>query len=269
MIFYITKTFIVRISMVDYMKELVTAKQVEVILKSKKKTRFWFHNLGARHNLLPAPIIKANYTYVKRKLRKVLPGHVQKKLKKLKGRTVYYPREIKAYLGLIIELKDVKGLSFERITKDVKVVRELNKLNYLASTNLYVDPLTRDEGFLTNFRVAKRMLIERYGVGGNGVLSEVFGRISEEAECDYRKYHEINTKIRDHALRYEVVDKELEKEKRRLAYNVNLSLKIMEVTTKTALEGVRKKEISQMEWFNMVKELDNEDSGGVSINRHR
>lgn len=245
--------------MVDDSKELVTAKQVEDFLKSKKKTRFWFHNLGARHGLLPPPIIKANHTFVKRKLKKILPEHFQKDLKKLKGRTVYYPREIIAYLGLIIELKDVEGLSFERIAKDEKVVKELNKLNYLASTSLFVNPLKRGKGFLTNFRVAKRMLIERYGVGGDGVLSEVLGRISEEAKRNYSKYLQINEKIRDHALRYEVVDKQLEKEKKMLACSVNLSLKIIEATTKTALEGVRKKEISQIEWFNMVKELENED----------
>jgi hypothetical protein len=252
--------------MIDDSEELVTAKQVEDFLKSKKKTRFWFHNLGARHGLLPPPIIKANHTCVKRKLKKILPEHVQKELKKLKGRTVYYPGEIIAYLGLIIELKDVKGLSFERIAKDEKVVRELNKLNYLASTSLFVDPLRRDEDFLINFRVAKRILIERYGVGEDGVLSEVLGRICEEAKNNYSKYLKINEEIRGHALRYEVVDRELEKEKRRLAYSVNLSLKIMEATTKTALEGVRKKEISQIEWFNVVEELENEDRK-VGINR--
>lgn len=245
--------------MIDESKKLVTAKQVEDFLKSKKKTRFWFHNLRARHSLLPPPIIKANHVCVKRKLKKILPEHFQKDLKKLKGRIVYYPREIIAYLDLIIELKDVKGLSFERIAKDEKVVRELNKLNYLASTSLFVNPLRRDEGFLTNFRVAKRILIERYGVGGGGALSEVLGRIAEEAKSNYNKYLKVNEEIRSHARRYEVVDKGLEKEKKMLAYSVNLSLKIMEATTKTALEGLRKKEISQQEWFNMVKELENAD----------
>lgn len=252
--------------MVDDSKELVTAKQVEDFLKSKKKTRFWFHNLGARHGLLPPPIIKANHICVKRKLKKILPEHFQKELKKLKGRTIYYPGEIIAYLGLIIELKDVKGLSFERIAKDEKVVKELNKLNYLASTSLFVDPLRRDKWFLINFRVAKRILIKRYGVGGDGVLSEVLGRICEEEKSNYSKYLKINEEIRGHALRYEVVDKELEKEKKMLAYSVSLSLKIMEATTKTAIEGVRKKEISQREWFNVVEELENEDRK-AGINR--
>lgn len=245
--------------MVNDSKGLVTAKQVEDFLKSKKKTRFWFHNLGARHGLLPPPIIKANHVYVNRKLKKILPEYFPKKLKKLKGRTVYYPGEIIAYLGLIIELKEVKGLSFERIAKDEKVVRELNKLNYLASTSLFVNPLRRDRDFLINFRVAKRILIERYGVGGDGVLSEVLGRIGEEAKRYYSKYLKINEEIRGHALRYEVVDKELDKEKKRLAYSVSLSLKIMEAATKTVFEGVRKKEIPLQEWLNVADELENED----------
>ena len=243
--------------MVDDSKGLVTSKQVEDFLKSKKKTRCRCHNLGARHGLLPPPIIKANHVYVNRKLKKILPEYFPKKLKKLKGRTVYYPGEIIAYLGLIIELKEVKGLSFERIAKDEKVVRELNKLNYLASTSLFVNPLRRgrDGDFLINFRVAKRILIELYGVGGDGVLSEVLGRIGEEAKRNYSKYLKINEEIRGHALRYEVVDKELDKEKKRLAYNVSLSLKIMEAATKTAVEGLRKKEISQREWHNVADEL--------------
>jgi hypothetical protein len=255
-----------RATMVDYRKELVTAKRVEDFLKSKKKTRFWFHNLGARHGLLPPPVIKANHVYVNRKIRKILLERFPEKLKKLKGRTVFYPKEIIAYLGLIIELKDVKGLSFERIAKDEQVVRELNKLNYLASTSLFVNPLIRDEGFFINYRVAKRMLIERYGVGEDGVLSEVFGRIEEEAKCNCRKYFEINEKIRDHALRYEVVDKGLEKEKKMLAYSVSLGLKMMEATTKTAVEGLRKKEISQLEWVKMASELENEDrQAGINV----
>jgi hypothetical protein len=69
----------------------------------------------------------------------------------------------------------------------------------------------------------------------------------------------INEEIRGHALRYEVVDKELDKEKKRLAYSVSLSLKIMEVATKTVFEGVRKKEIPLQEWLNVADELENED----------
>jgi hypothetical protein len=245
-------------------EKLVTAEQVEDFLKSKKKTRFWFHNLGGRHGLLPPPIVRTNYKYTNRKLKKILPERAQKKLKKLKGRSVYYPAEIIAYLELIIELKDIKDLSFGEITKDENILRELNKLKYLVSTSLFVNAFKRDEGFFINFRVAMKILSERYGVGGDGALGEMLGRVLEEAQRNYRKYFEINEKIRGHAIRYEVVDKELEKEKTMLAYSVTLGLKMMDATTKTVFEALKKKEISQIEWLKVAKEIENEDrSAGI------
>lgn len=250
--------------MVSESEKLVTAEQVEDFLNSKGKTRSWFHNLGGRHGLLPPPIVRTNYIRPERKLKKILSEYDRDKLQKLKGRTIYYPAEIIAYLELIIELKDMKGLSFGEITKDENVLRELNKLNYLVSTSLWVDPLKRNEGFFINFRVAKIILAERYGVGGDGALGEMLGGVLEETENNYRKYFEINEKIRGHAIRYEVVDQELEKKKTMLAYSISLNLKIMKAATETAFEGVKKKEVSQIEWFNVVKELEIEDrSAGI------
>jgi hypothetical protein len=245
--------------MSNYSKELVTAKQVEDFLKSKKKTRSWFHNLGSRHGLLPPPIIKANHQPVDKKLRRLLPEDIQTKLGTLKGRSVYYPVEIKAYLALIIDLKDAKHLSFERIANDQEVARELTRLTYLVSTCLLVDPLRRDGGSVTNFRVATRFLVERFGVGKDGVLSELLGRIGKEARSNCEKYYELNDEIRSLAIRHHEVDKELEKEKKKLFYSASLSLKIMDATTKTAIEGVRKKEISWQEWLGMADELEPED----------
>lgn len=245
--------------MIEHKKQLVTASDVEEYLKRNGKTRSWFHNVGARHDLLPPPIIKANHTYITKKVSKTLPERAQKQLKKLKGRTVYYPKQIKAYLRLIIRLKDIEGLSFEKIGKDKRVIRELNRLNYLVSTCLFVNPLYRGDGFFINFRVAKRMLLERYRVGADGLLSDVLGRIEEERRRDYSDYLQINEKIYNHALRYEAVDQELEKEKTRLAYSVSLSLKVMEATTAIMVERIKKKEISQLEWIKVANELEDED----------
>jgi hypothetical protein len=243
----------------QHKKQLVTAGQVEVFLKKKGKSRSWFHNLGARHGLLPPPIIKANHEPVLKKTKKILPEDILEKLGKLKGRTVFYPKQIKAYLDLIIRLKDVQGMSFEQIAKDERIIRELNSLKYLASTNLFVNPLNRSEGFLINFRVAKRLLLNRYGIGGDGLLNAVLAGVAEEAQSDYTDYLKVNEQIRNCALQYEKVDQELEKEKTRLACSVNLYLKIMETITATMLEDVKKKEISMMEWIQVAKVLENED----------
>jgi len=240
---------------IEYREELITAKEVEAFLKRKKKTRFWFHNIGTRYNLLPPPIIKVN----RFKIMKILPGHVKKELKKLKGRFVYYHREILPYLTLIIDLKDIKGLTFASIAKNERVIKELNRLKYLSSTNLFVNPLDKGGGFLTNFRVAKRMLLERYGVGADGILSDVLTRIVEETRRDYDDYLQINKKIRNHALHYEEIDQELEKEKTKLAFSINVSNKIMEATTAVMVERMRKKEITHMDWKKMADEVENED----------
>jgi len=243
----------------QHKKELITAGQVEVFLKRKGKSRSWFHNLGARHGLLPPPIIKANHEPVSKRAKNTLPEDILEKLGKLKGRTVFYPKQVKTYLNLIIKLKDAQGMSFEQIAKDERVKRELNSLKYLTSTNLFVNPLSRSQGFLINFRVAKRLLLNQYGVGRDGLLSDVLGRVAEEARCDYSDYLKVNEDIRNRALQYEEVDQELEKEKARLACSVNLHLKIMETVTATVLEDVKKKEISMMEWMQVADELENED----------
>jgi len=201
-----------------------------------------------------------NHEPVSKRAKKILPEDILEKLGKLKGRTVFYPKQIKAYLDLIIKLKDAQGMSFEQIAKDQRIIRDLNSLKYLASTNLFVNPLNRSEGFLIYFRISKRLLLNRYGVGRDGLLSDVLGRIAEEAQSDYTYYLKLNEEIRNCALQFEKEDQELEKEKIKLACSVNLYLKIMETITATMLEDVKKKEIFMMDWIQVANVLENEDS---------
>ena len=117
---------------------LITASEVFDFLSKKGKTRFWFHNLGARHHLLPPPIItpKIAETPRENKLNEYLPVGINKKLRKLKGRIVFYPWDLTKYLELIINLKDDKKLTFEQIINNDEVQRELKKLKYLVLTDV-------------------------------------------------------------------------------------------------------------------------------------
>ncbi|MCK5450795.1 MAG: hypothetical protein KAI70_03410 [Candidatus Omnitrophica bacterium] len=239
----------------DPNKELVTAQKVEEFLKSRNKTRYWFHNLGARHHLLPSPIIKpimhSERSPGGRKLNTKLPKHAKKTFKKLKGREVFYPKEITKYLELIINLKE-ENKSFQDIVKDECVQRELCKLKYLVKTDLYTDPVVKVRDCFFNFKASRQIIIDRGILDDDKTMLDYLNQLCKVVEEKWEKYFLLTMQIRHSAKKHEMVDKSLMMEKEKLANSIIFKNRIMEGAIKVVADMLKRKEISWEKYFGLV-----------------
>jgi DNA-binding transcriptional MerR regulator len=237
-------------------KELITAQEVEEFLESRDKTRYWFHNLGARYKLLPPPIIKPIITksLKKGRINKYLPKNLVKEFSKLGGRVVLYPKQLLDLLDLIIKLKD-NGLSFNEVKSDKDVQRKLKKLKYLVMTDLYAKDFDQYIGGLLNFKVARKFLIERKGLSQDKLYLDFLNQISKVLEDTYKKHNAINKQIRDYALAGKPISKDSEEEMKRLEFLVILSYKVMKLVTDIALDMIKKKEITIHDWLSAAQKI--------------
>jgi len=239
----------------DPAKDLIMASEVKAYVESQGKTWPWFHNLGIRYKLLPPPVIR--HATRGEKPSKDLPEHINKMLKKLQGRKVLYPKGTLEYLGLIIKLR--KRLSFSKIKQNEEVLKELKKLSILSETSLYVSPLVKDEGFYINFRVARRLLLEKDRFTYDKFFRDILQRIDAQVKKSARRYMEINSKMREHALSYKPIDDSMVKERKQLASTIAFGNKVMDLLTKMGVGLLKKKEVTIEQWFEMVKELEIQD----------
>ena len=163
---------------------LISYQELLTFLKANGKGKNWFDTLRTRHKLLHKPIIK--------------PPHMlsfkEKDAAGRKGRSVFYLREIKPYLTLIIRLHDHEHFTYKQIEE--KVRGHLDRLNRVSELRLIDDKCLKPGGFFYDFALAITKLKDYFKWGNSSIEINFLNYISVMREEYWRQFYILTEKIK-------------------------------------------------------------------------
>ena len=224
---------------------LITTDKIKSHLKLKGKNQQWFNNLNSRgYHFLPKAIVTPRLEFSRTK-KKVIP----------RGRLVFYPKEILAYLDKIIYRQDQRGLSYKKIESDPEIKSEQNKLNLLVEAETGISSRVKDTGFFDNFESAKANLVKALKWNHKSWLRNFLDKISRDCKQHRKDYFALHKEMRERALNNNLIDDNLWLQKVLLGSSIDYSYLVMEEVIKHAGKMVKDEKISMEEWFETIRNL--------------
>ena len=240
-----TPTEVIRRAKEIWISKLILATDIEKFLRSKGKNQQWFNNLNSRgYHFLPKPIVTPRLEF-SRTENKVIP----------RGRLVFYPEEILAYLDKIIYRQDQLGLSYKQIESDPEIKLEQNKLNILVEAEIGISSRVKDTGFFDNFESAKANLAKAFKWNHKSWFRNFLDKINRDCKQHRKDYFALHKEMRERALNNNLIDDNLWLQKVLLGSSIDYCYLVMEEVIKHAGKMVKDEKISMEEWFETIRNL--------------